>query len=178
LPSHPFLEKSTIAVTQIASAPEGATTVPDRCVVGLDRRFLPAESVDDAVWQIQSIVNRLAAADPAFKGEVRVRQTQQASYTGLAQTAPRLMHPLSTENSHHLVKETVAALESLGQTPRIGRWTATTDGGYPSTIKNIVTIGYAPGDENFAATPFERVGIDALVAATAGYAAISQRISG
>lgn len=178
LPSHPFLEKSTVAVTQIASAPETAFTVPDRCVVCLDRRFLPSESVDDTVWQVQSIVNRLTAQDPAFKGEVRVRQASLPSYTGTSQTAPKLMHPMSTESGHHLVKESVGALEALGQSPRFGRWSFTTDGGYASTIKNITTLGYAPGDENFAQTPFERVSLDALVQAAAGYAAISQRISG
>lgn len=178
LPSHPFLEKSTIAVTGIDSTPHTAYTVPDRCTVSLDRRFLPSESVDDAVWQVQSIVNRLTAEDPEFKGEVRVRQTSQPSYTGAAQTAPRLMHPLTTDAQHHLVTETVAALEGLGHVPRFGKWTFTTDGGYMSSIKNIVTLGYAPGDENFAQTPYERVGVDALIEAAAGYAAISQRISG
>jgi putative selenium metabolism hydrolase len=178
LPSHPFLEKSTVAVTGIDSTPHAAYTVPDRCVISLDRRFLPSESVDDAVWQVQSIVNRLTAQDAEFKGEVRVRQTQQASYTGTPQTAPRLMHPLTTDSQHHLVKESVGALEALGQAPRFGKWTFTTDGGYMSTIKNIVTVGYAPGDENFAQTAYERVGVDALIQAAAGYAAISQRISG
>jgi acetylornithine deacetylase/succinyl-diaminopimelate desuccinylase-like protein len=178
LPSHPFLEKSTVAVTQIGSAPETAFTVPDRCVVCLDRRFLPSESVDETVWQVQSIVNRLTTQDPEFKAEVRVRQSSLPSYTGLAQTAPKLMHPLTTENNHHLVKETVGALEAIAQAPRFGRWSFTTDGGYASTIKNITTLGYAPGDENFAQTPFERVSLDALIQAAAGYAAISQRISG
>jgi putative selenium metabolism hydrolase len=178
LPSHPFLEKSTLAVTRIESAPETTFTVPDRCVATLDRRFLPNESVDDAVWQVQSIVNRLTAQDPEFKAEVRVRQAAVTSYTGTSQTAPRLMHPLTTDSAHHLVKEATEALETVGQSPRFGKWAFTTDGGYASTIKNFTTIGYAPGDENFAQTPFERVAIDALIQATVGYAAISQRISG
>lgn len=178
LPSHPFLERSTLAVTAISSAPDRSDTIPDRCTITVDRRFLPSETPDSVVWQIQSIVSRLADADPDFKGEVRVRQIRTSSYTGLAQEVARLMHPFVTESDHALVRESVAALESLGQTPRFGRWSFATDGGYTAALKKITTIGYAPGDEKFAQTPFDQVKVDNIVAAAAGYAAISHRISG
>jgi putative selenium metabolism hydrolase len=178
LPGHPFLDKSTIAITGIESAPAGGSRIPDRCLVSLDRRFLPAEAPDAVVWQVQSIVNQLAANDPEFKGEVRVRQAAVTSYTGLQQTAAKLMHPFVTESHHALVRSAVAALEAAGQQPRLGKWNFTTDGGYTAAIKKIATIGYAPGDEKFAQTPFDRLSIDKLVQAVGGYAAISHGISG
>jgi len=178
LPSHPFIERSTLAVTAISSAPGGTSTIPDRCTITLDRRFLPSESPDSVVWQVQSIVSRLADADPAFKGEVRVRQVTTSSYTGLTQEVVRLMHPFVTESDHALVRDAVDALEGLGQTPRFGRWSFATDGGYTAALKRITTIGYAPGDEKFAQTTFDQVKVDNIVAAAAGYAAISHRISG
>lgn len=178
LPSHPFLEKSTLALTGIEAAPDTPNAVPDRCTIALDRRFLPSESSDEVVWQVQSIVNRLAAGESEFIGEVRVRQATEAAYTGERQTAGKLMHPFVTDQGHALVKDAVAALEDAGQAPRFGKWTFTTDGGYTSTIKKIVTLGYAPGDEKFAQTPFDRVPIDQMIQAAAGYAAISARISG
>jgi len=139
---------------------------------------LPAEAPDAVVWQVQTIVNQLAAADPEFKGEVRVRQAAVTSYTGLQQTAAKLMHPFVTESHHALVRSAVAALEGVGQQPRFGKWNFTTDGGYTAAIKKIATIGYAPGDEKFAQTPFDRLSIDKLVQAVGGYAAISCGISG
>jgi acetylornithine deacetylase/succinyl-diaminopimelate desuccinylase-like protein len=178
LPVHPFLDKSTIAVTGIDSAPAGASRVPDRCTISLDRRFLPAEAPDAVVWQVQSIVNQLTAQDAEFKGEVRVRQAVVTSYTGLTQTAAKLMHPFVTESHHALVKGTVAALEGVGQQPRLGKWNFTTDGGYTAAVKKIATLGYAPGDEKFAQTPFDRVSVDKLVQAAGGYAAIAHGISG
>ena len=83
LPGHPFLDRSTIAVTHIESAPSGASRIPDRTTVAIDRRFLPAESPDAVVWQVQSIVNQLAAGDNEFKGEVHVRQAAVTAYTGV-----------------------------------------------------------------------------------------------
>lgn len=178
LPGHPFLDRATICPTGIESAPAGASRVPDRALLSLDRRFLPAESPDAVVWQIQSIVNQLAAQDPEFKGEVRVRQAAVTSYTGLRQIAPKLMHPFVTESHHALVRDAKAALEAIGQTPSFGKWNFTTDGGYTAAVKKIATIGYAPGDEKFAQTPFDRVSLDKLVSAVGGYAAISHAISG
>lgn len=178
LPSHPFLEKSTLGVTAIESAPHGTSLIPDRCTITLDRRFLPSESPDAVVWQVQSIVSRLAGEDAGFKGEVRVRSVKAASYTGVTQDAARLMHPFVTESDHALVQAAVGALEGLGQAPRFGRWSFATDGGYTAALKKITTIGYAPGDEKFAQTPFDKVKVDNVVAAAAGYAAISHRISG
>lgn len=178
LPGHPFLDRATIAATNIESLPSGAGRIPDRAVLAVDRRFLPAESPDAVVWQVQSIVNQLDAADPEFKGEVRVRQAAVTSYTGLTQTAAKLMHPFVTESHHALVRDSVRALEGLGQQPRFGKWNFTTDGGYTAAVKKIATIGYAPGDEKFAQTPFDRVSVDNLVQAAGGYAAIANGISG
>jgi putative selenium metabolism hydrolase len=178
LPSHPFLDRSTLAVTAIESGPGGGATIPDRCAITLDRRFLPSESADAVVWQVQSIVSRLAAAEAGIKAELEVRKARTRAWTGLEQEAACLMHPFTTEEDHALVQGARAALNAVGQAPRFGRWQFPTDAGYVGALKNIVTIGYAPGEEHFAQTPFERVTIDQLVAAAAGYAGISLRISG
>jgi putative selenium metabolism hydrolase len=178
LPSHPFLEKSSLALTNITATPEGPTAVPDHCTITLDRRFLPSEDVDEVVWQVQSIVNRLSGQNHELKAEVRIAQAQVTSYTGLQQAASKLVHPFVTESGHALVGDAVKALESLGQAPRFGKWGFTTEGGYTGAIKKITTIGYAPGDEKFAHTPFDRVSVSQLVAAAAGYAAIARGVAG
>lgn len=178
LPSHPFLEKSSLALTNITASPSSPTTVPDQCAITLDRRFLPSEDVDDVVWQVQSIINRLAGQDPELKAEVHIAQAQVTSHTGLAQSAAKLVHPFVTESGHALVADAVRSLEALGQSPRFGKWSFTTEGGYTGAIKKITTIGYAPGDEKFAHTPFDRVSVAQIVTAAAGYAAIARGIAG
>jgi putative selenium metabolism hydrolase len=178
LPSHPFLDRATLAATAIRSAPSRSNTIPDRCTIALDRRFLPSESTDAVLWQVQSIINRLCASDPTFKGEVRARHVHNRSYTGLSQDGPCLIHPFVTEPDHPLVAGARKALECLGQEPRFSRWVFPTDAGYPASLKRITTVGYAPGDEKVAQTPLEHVRVDHLVSALAGYAAISAQISG
>lgn len=178
LPSHPYLERSTLAVTAVHTLPASSEMVPDRCTLALDRRFLPSESVDEATWQVQSILNRLSTQDAELKGEVHVRQSTATSYTGLAQAAPLLQHPFITDASHGLVQQALAALQSVDQNPRFGRWLFATDGGYLATLKNVTTLGYAPGDERFAQTPFDRVAVAKLIQAVSGYAAIAQHVAG
>jgi putative selenium metabolism hydrolase len=178
LPSHPFLEKASIALTSITSAPFSPLVVPDRCVITLDRGFLPSESLDNAIWQVQSVLNRLQAQDSDFCGETAVRQEDVVTYTGLSQRVPKLLHPFLADISHALIKRTTDALLAIGQAPRYTKWAFPTEGGYASTIKNIVTVGYSPGDEKFAATPFDRVSLEQVVQATAGYAAIALHVFG
>ncbi|HEY9722380.1 MAG TPA: M20/M25/M40 family metallo-hydrolase [Oscillatoriaceae cyanobacterium] len=178
LPSHPYLERSTLAVTAMHTLPDSTELIPDRCTLTLDRRFLPSESVDEATWQVQSILNRLSAQDPEFKGEVHVRQSAVTAYTGLSQSAPQLLHPFITDSSHALVQQALGALQAVGQEPRLGRWLFATDGGYLSTVKNLTTLGYAPGDERFAQTPFDRVAVEKLIQSVSGYAAIAQNVAG
>ncbi|MEB3284911.1 MAG: M20/M25/M40 family metallo-hydrolase [Candidatus Sericytochromatia bacterium] len=177
LPSHPFLDRATLATTSVSSAPTRPCTIPDRCTLALDRRFLPSESTDAILWQVQSIINRIAADDPTFKAELRARCVQIRSFTGLTQDGPCLVHPFVTDAEHPLVLATRQALETLGQQPRLSRWTFPTDAGYTASLKRITTVGYAPGDEKIAQTPFEHVRLDHLLSALAGYAAISLQIS-
>lgn len=179
LPTHPFLERSTIAVTGIRSLPELEAMIPDRCLVTVDRRFLPSEAVDDVVWQVQSVVNRRAANDPEFKAEVHVRQVEAASYTGAVLRGPKLLHPFTTEPHHALVAAAIEALTELhGERPRYTRWAFSTEGGYAATVKNWQTIGFGPGEEIYAQTPFDRVPVAHLARAAAGYAAIARHASG
>lgn len=179
LPTHPFLERSTVAVTGIRSLPEAEAMIPDRCLLSVDRRFLPSEAVDDVVWQVQSVVNRRAANDPEFKAEVHVRQVERTSYTGAVLRGPKLLHPFTTEPHHALVAAAIAALTELhGERPRYTRWAFSTEGGYAATIKNWQTIGFGPGEEIYAQTPFDRVPVTHLARAAAGYAAIARHVSG
>ena len=132
-----------------------------------------AETETLQAMALSTIAQALTDAVPVL---TQVAQTHREQAAELALAAARVVASAALERFP--AGPLQAALEALGQSPRFGKWTFTTDGGYMSTIKNIVTVGYAPGDENFAQTAYERVGVDALIQAAAGYAAISQRISG
>lgn len=178
LPSHPFLEKSTLALTELSCTPARPSTIPDRCLAALDRRYLPTESLDTILMQVQTLLNRVSAKDPDFKGEARIRSVQETAYTGLKKEVPKILAPFVMSESHPMVAQALGALEALGQRPHFDKWYYSTEGGYPAGILGIPTIGYAPGEEKYAHTPYDRVKIDYLVNCVAGSAAIAQAIAG
>lgn len=178
LPSHPFLEKSSLALTELSCTPARPSTIPDRCYASVDRHYLPNESLDTILMQVQSLLNRVSAKDPDFKGEARIRSVQETAYTGLTKEVPKILAPFVTSETHPLVAKAVGALEAQGHFPHFDKWYYSTEGGYPAGILGIPTIGYAPGEEKYAHTPYDRVKIDYLVQCVAGSAAIAQAIAG
>lgn len=177
LPSHPFLEKSTVAVTGLLTGPEGAGLIPDRCIARIDRRFLPGESLDAVVSQLQTILNRVSAKDPEFRAEVRVVETDVTSYTGMTRRCPKLLSPWLTHETHPLVGLACDALSAIGETPRFDKWYFATDGSYPGGTLGLPTIGFGPGEERYSHTPFDRVRLDYLWRAGAGAAAIAEAVA-
>ena len=178
LPSHPFLEKSTLALTELSCTPARPSTIPDRCVALLDRRYLPTESLDTILMQVQSLLNKASVKDPEFKGEARIRSVKESAYTGLVKEVPKVLAPFMTSEAHPLVSMVVEALEAQGDSPQFDKWYYSTEAGYPAGILGIPTIGYAPGEEKYAHTPYDRVKIVNLLQAAAGYAAIARVIAG
>lgn len=177
LPSHPFLERSTIALTNLACTPARYSIIPDRCIASLDRRYLPSESLDTIVMQVQSLINRVADKDPEFKGEARVRTATETAYTGLSREVAKLLTPFVTSEEHPLVARAVAALAGVGQAPNFDKWYFSTEGGYVASVVGLPTIGYAPGEEKVSHTPYDRVRIEHLMTCVAGSAAIARAIA-
>ncbi len=177
LPSHPFLERSTIALTNLVCTPARYSMIPDRCIASLDRRFLPSETLDTIIMQVQSLISRVSAKDPEFKGEAKVRMVEETAYTGLTKEVPKLLMPFVTSERHPLVAKAVGALEALGHSPNFDKWYFSTEGGYVASVVGLPTIGYAPGEEKVSHTPYDRVRIDHLMTCVAGSAAIAQAIA-
>jgi acetylornithine deacetylase/succinyl-diaminopimelate desuccinylase-like protein len=73
--------------------------VPAWCEVEVDRRTLPGETAEQVTAELQSIVDRLAAGDPEFRGEVHPTAFEVAS--AVDQDAP-------------IVRAAAAALRDLG----------------------------------------------------------------
>lgn len=177
LPSHPFLEKSTVAVTDVSTLPKDAALIPDRCVARIDRRFLPGESLDTIVSQLQTILNKVGAKDPEFRGEVKVRTAHERTYSGEQITAPKVMAAWVTQESHPLVTLAVDALAGLGEMPRFDKWYFATDGSYAAGTLGLPTIGFSPGEERYSHTPYDRVRVDYVLRAAIGTAAIAGAVA-
>ncbi len=173
LPDDPFLGRATCTLTRISCSPGELSITPDKCVVSLDRRLVRGETKEDALSEIQAILDTLASQDPDFKAEVRMRTQLETSYTGVSAECEKYMHAWALEKDNPAVLRCVQALEALGQKPGFCRWDFGTDASYVTGVLGIPTIGYSPMEEHYAHTPKDRCDIAKLVKATAGNAAIA-----
>ena len=68
-------------------------------------------------------------------------------------------------------KEVMGEIKRIfGEDPIVDKWTFSTNGVVTAGVYNIPTVGFGPGDEEFAHAPNEKVRIDHLIKAAAFYA--------
>lgn len=65
-PPHPLLGHSAVRVSQISGGVDAATVAP-HCTMMIERRMLPAESVDAVESELRAMLEALAAATPDFR---------------------------------------------------------------------------------------------------------------
>jgi acetylornithine deacetylase len=69
-PGHAMLGPSSIHASLIRGGQE-LSTYPDRCLLSIERRTIPGETIGVVEGQVAAILDRAAAADPAFQAEQR-----------------------------------------------------------------------------------------------------------
>jgi acetylornithine deacetylase len=69
-PAHPLVGPPSLHAAMIEGG-SGLSTYAERCLLKIERRTVPGESVQAATPQVQAIVDRLAAADASFQATVR-----------------------------------------------------------------------------------------------------------
>lgn len=177
LPAHALLEKSTITVTSAQSGPDRPSVIPDRCRMAVDRRFLPSESIDEVLGQIQAIVNRLQTSDPTFKATVTIAVQPVKTYTGLELEAVQTNASFLLDQDHPYLQKAAGALQELQGYAVFNKWYNGTAGSYTAGMRHIPTFGYSPGEEKYAHSHFDRVRVANLQMALAGYAAIHHGVT-
>ena len=75
-PTHRYLGSGSVHASLVEGGQE-YSSYPARCVVQAERRTIPGESVELAVFEIQEIVDGAAAADAAFSGAVRALASRE-----------------------------------------------------------------------------------------------------
>lgn len=176
LPEDPMLGKASISLNIIECSPGALSIVPDQTFLSLDRRMIPGETAETAVAEIQAIIDELAAADPEFRADVKVKTAVEKSYTGMEYEVEKNMFPWKTAQDHPFVQAAAAALTEVGQEVKYGRWDFGTDGSKTAGIDRKPTIGYSPMQEQYAHTPFDKVRTDFLEKSVAGNAAIFLKV--
>jgi acetylornithine deacetylase/succinyl-diaminopimelate desuccinylase family protein len=136
---HPLLGSATLSVNTIAGGTR-TNVVPDECVLTVDRRIVPGETLADARAELE-----------AFVGD-RARITYE--HAGAA---------FDTPEDHWLVRAAVEAVRQVhGFDPPIGGLVGSSDARYYASGAGIPTIIVGPGAMDQAHVPDEWVDVERL----------------
>ena len=145
------------------------STVADRCIIRLDRRYIPGETKESVMAEYQEIIDRLMGEDPTFKAEIRVTP----------ESLLELYHPplITSVNEPIVTAVRESIKEVIHREPAITRGIGWSDAGLLKTYANIPTVVFGPGDLSLAHTEEEHIGIDDLINGVDIYCRLVQKFT-
>jgi len=170
--SDPELGKSSIALTIINCTPGAMCIVPDRCSITYDRRFVPGETYESCVLQLQDIIDQLQEADPDFRATVEIASVPRTTYTGLTETVPNMKEAWKLDREHPFAAAAARGLEQVEQPVKYGYWDFGTDLSVVCGRQQKPAVGYSPMQEFYCHRPVDKVRTDYMVKALAGNVSI------
>jgi putative selenium metabolism hydrolase len=167
LPADPFLGKATVAVTDARISTASINAVPDGFTIFIDRRITFGETKEQAVAQIRGLI------PPHLQDDIQLEELfyDEPSYTGFVFPVDKYYPPWALDPQHPLVQAGVDTAAALwGHVPATGKWNFSTNGTYWAGKANIPSIGFGPGEEEWAHTQNEHVRLEDVVRAAEWYA--------
>ena len=171
-PTDPDLGRSTITLTMIGCSPNANCIVPDRCDFLLDRRFIPEETPDMCVQQIQEIIDVHKKEEPGFQAEVKIAEYERNFYTGKSITFANVKESYKIPQNHSFVQAVARGIAAVNQPVKYQYWSFGTDMPKICVTDHKPAIGYSPMQEPYIHTPEDKVRIDYMEKSIAGYASI------
>lgn len=162
---------STVAPTRVTASPRSANVTPATLNLVLDWRNIPAESPEEIVTKLRTLLSDSLLAD--CTGQITVATKELASYTGFELSYPDVFPSFTTAADDVWLCGARSILEdALGRSVEVGTWRFATDGGHFARDGTTV-LGFGPGDEAVVHTVEERISIDELIESVVGYMALS-----
>lgn len=163
LPKHPIFGSGTQVISLI-NGPHTPNSVPDWCVVALDRRLVPGETSESIVTGIREVVEPLGAS-------VEIPLQPVRTHTGLTLDGPAFYPGWLIDEDALIIQAGKQTYETLWQqTPIVDVWKFSTDGTYSAGVAGIPTMGFGPMEEPYVHTPFDQVNLKKLEKAAMFYA--------
>ncbi|MDR1411789.1 MAG: M20/M25/M40 family metallo-hydrolase, partial [Spirochaetaceae bacterium] len=141
--------------------------VADMCAISIDRRLTMGETYQTALDEIRAL-----PAVRRHRAEVSMYRYDRPSYTGVSYPIdcffPTWVIPEDAPAATAMVK----AYEGMYGTPKVDKWTFSTNGVSIMGRNGIPCIGFGPGKEEEAHAPNEKTWKQDLVRCAAVYAAL------
>ncbi len=171
------LGDSSIALTIIDCTPGAMCIVPDRCHITYDRRFVPGETFDGCVNEIQTIIDEISSEDPDFRAKVEIAIVPRTTYTGYTVAVPNVKEAWKISKLHPFTKAAATGISAIGQKVKYGYWDFGTDLSVICGREKKPAIGYSPMQEFYCHRPIDKVRIDYMVKALAGNVSIYRELT-
>ena len=167
---HPDMGPSVMNFGRI----EGGTqpsTVADRCVVRMDRRYISSESLDQVIAEYQEILDELSREDPTFRAELKLMDIG---------TMAHFHHvPLETSPDDPIVKAVVDSIRDVGGIePKMTTRRGWTDAAIFGHYGKIPTVVFGPGSLSRSHSKAEFITVDELEEGFRTYVSIAARFCG
>mgnify|MGYP000398032407 CR=1 FL=1 len=141
------------------------SSVADRCVIQVDRRWIPSEKLEQVLGEYQQILEELASEDPDFKAKMTRMESNMATMDH---------YPMEISLDDLLVKDFEEVLTLIrGKKPRIAAFGGWTDASLISNFAHIPTVVFGPGDLAVAHSRNEYIPVDELRTGTLAYAMLA-----
>jgi len=171
------LGKSSIALTIISCTPGAMCIVPDRCSITYDRRLVPSETPEDAVREIQEIIDQLHAEDPAFRAAVKVSTVPRTTYTGKTVALPNIKEGWRIAEDHPFAAAAARGLAGIGEPVSYSYWDFGTDLAMICGRHGVAAIGYSPMQEYYCHSSSDKCRTDFMERAVLGNIAIFEELT-
>lgn len=171
------LGSSSIALTIISCKPGAMCIVPDSCSITYDRRLVPSETPEDAVREIQEIIDHLASEDKDFRATVEIAAVPRTTYTGKTVTIPNIKEGWRIDEEHPFVRAAANGLRKIGEPVGYSYWDFGTDLAMICGRHHVTALGYSPMQEYYCHRPVDKCRIDFMARALVGNLAIFSELT-
>ncbi len=152
---HPYCGSPSAAVT-LLSAGVKENVIPDRCQITLDRRMIPGETEEQALAEIEAILEKVRRVQPDIKVKIE-------------SCMPTTGSPSEIDPGHPLVAIACEASREAGGSGEVHGMTGACDMTHFRSV-GIPTVVMGPGDESQAHQPDEHMEVDELNRGALAYA--------
>lgn len=163
----PFLGKGTLAVSEIFFNSPSRCAVADMCAISVDRRLTDGETYQSALEEISQL-----PSVKKYDAKVSMYKYSRPSYTKLTYPTDCYFPTWVIPEDSAPTKAMVKAYEGIYGTPKVDKWTFSTNGVSIMGRYDIPCIGFGPGKEEEAHAPNEKTWKADLVKCAAVYAAL------
>ncbi len=160
LPENKELGSASITPVSVNCSPGEIPITPDYCEILLDRRIVPGESKQSIIDELENFLQ--------VKAEVRKKIIK--CYTGFKEKVDCYFPAFYIRRN-----EIKMLSKKLGA--KLITWKFGTDGSYTAGVKEILTFGYGPGEEEMAHVPNEKLNLKKFMKSISGYKKIFSFLS-